>query len=200
MRCYFNLENGGSSIPDEEGVEVADSRRALHQALMDVLDVLYREPDRSEWDGWKLRVTDRGGNLLFFVALDGQGAALSELRQASSVPTSLVQAGATAEDGPKERRQDKRDRTFGRGRILPKNGRSGVDCIIQDLSPRGARLSVPTGVNLPDEVSLYLAKEDRTARARIRWFTADQLGIEFLDEGQEGANDEVAERSARATK
>src|ERR1044071_2760759 len=98
MRCYFNLEDGVSSILDEDGVEVADSRQALYQALVDVLDVFYRETDTSEWDGWKLRVVDRSGNLLFFVALDGHGAALTDPGQASSVPAAFAQAGATSED------------------------------------------------------------------------------------------------------
>jgi len=192
MRCYFHLEDGVSSILDEDGVEVADSRRALHQALVDVLEVLYREPDTSEWDGWKLRVVDGLGNLLFLVALDGRAAALTDLGQASSVPGPFVEAGATSDDGPKDRRQEKRDRTFGRGRIVLNDGRAGVDCIIQDLSRRGARLSVPEGSNLPAIISIYLAKEDRTERARVRWSTADQIGIEFL----EGASDDIAERDA----
>ena len=49
---------------------------------------------------------------------------------------------------------------------------------------------------MPENISIYLAKEDRTERARVRWFTADQVGIEFLDEGRDGASDDIAERGA----
>src|SRR3954453_15869381 len=69
MRCYFHLENDTSRLPDEDGVEVADLREARTQAFMALEEVL-DEGSGSDWlRGWRLRVVDGNGDLLFLLPL-----------------------------------------------------------------------------------------------------------------------------------
>ena len=63
------MENDTSRLPDEDGIEVADLREARTQAFMAVEEVLGAGSKTDWWSGWRLRVVDGNGALLFLFPL-----------------------------------------------------------------------------------------------------------------------------------
>src|SRR5947199_10768720 len=83
-----------------------------------------------------------------------------------------------------ERRITSRQKSFLQGRIYFNNRRSSVDCLVRDLSERGAKLKVSEAIAIPDVVELYIPNKDETFRARVEWRIGDEVGLGFgLDEG-----------------
>src|SRR5438128_5171529 len=83
----------------------------------------------------------------------------------------------------KERRAGTRQKSFLQGRVYFNNRRSSVDCLVRDLSERGAKLKVSEAIAIPDVVELYIPNKDETFRARVEWRTGDEVGLGFgLDE------------------
>ena len=181
MRCYFHLASDLTFISDDVGIEVAESRQAMDRALLDVLELLYQAPESGDWRGWQLKVADAGGKVLFQVTLGPLAAPLSQTGCGSPTPpASLCPSGASSETDTEERRLTPREQTFARGRVTFKHRQGGCDCIIEDISERGARLRFPEGTALPETVSIYLAQIDRTVEAKVRWTTSDRAGVEFI--------------------
>lgn len=109
------------------------------------------------------------------------------------VPT-RVQPGMTAshEPGPDapgraDRRRRLRDRVLRRGRIVVAG--TVLDCLVEDISPTGARvrLAIPTPV--PEGVVLALIGADARP-ARRRWMRGTRIGFEFVAEGTDGTTAE----------
>ena len=81
-----------------------------------------------------------------------------------------------------ERRELVRHKTFIKGRIYFNNRLSSLDCIVRDVSEKGARLQVPESVALPDAFELYLPNKDEHFRAQAQWRKGDQLGVSWTPE------------------
>ena len=99
------------------------------------------------------------------VLLVGGWVALRSRRDSTSAPGS-------------DQRGDARLRTFRRGKLKWSDGQA--DCIIQDVSQNGARLTFPSTVHPPGLLHFYIAEQDRTTPVQVRWRTADEIGVEFL--------------------
>lgn len=70
-------------------------------------------------------------------------------------------------------------------------GDSVVDCLVLDLTGRGARISVETAMPFPPEVTLEL-RSGGMWRAAPRWQRGNETGLEFLGFaglGQQAATD-----------
>lgn len=78
-----------------------------------------------------------------------------------------------------ERRTAARQKSFLRGRISFNHGRSAADCLIRDISARGARLIFSATIAIPDIVDLYVPQKEQTLRAHVQWRHGDELGIAF---------------------
>ena len=65
-----------------------------------------------------------------------------------------------------ERRALIRHKTFIKGRIYFNNRLSSMDCIVRDVTEKGARLQVSESVVLPDTFELYLPNKDEHFRAQ----------------------------------
>ena len=65
-----------------------------------------------------------------------------------------------------ERRALVRHKTLIKGRIYFNNRLSSLDCIVRDVSERGARLQVPESVAVPDAFELFLPNKDEHYRAQ----------------------------------
>jgi hypothetical protein len=63
------LENDTSRLQDEDGIEVADLKEARAQAFMAVEETLGEGSQTDWWRGWRLRVVDGTGNLMFLLPL-----------------------------------------------------------------------------------------------------------------------------------
>ena len=89
-----------------------------------------------------------------------------------------------------EGRRTVRHRTFLRGCLFFNSGRSSVECMIRDLTAKGAKLMISAAVNLPDKVELYIPQKEQKLRARVVWRTTEDVGISFA--GSEASADHSA--------
>lgn len=104
-----------------------------------------------------------------------------------------------------ERRALIRHKTFIQGRIYFNNRLSSLDCIVRDVTERGARLQVAESVAVPDAFELYLPNKDEHFRAQAEWRKGDQIGVSwtpgtaFKPKAEGGGHGEhaLAERVAR---
>src|SRR5882672_5479452 len=85
-----------------------------------------------------------------------------------------------------ERRSSARKKSFLQGRIYYNNQRSSVDCLVRDISERGAKLVFSDAVAIPDVVELYLPGKDEVHRVRLQWRKGDEIGVGFGGSGEAG--------------
>jgi len=100
-----------------------------------------------------------------------------------------------------ERRTSARQRSFLRGRIQLNNGQIALDCLIRDLSTRGARLIFPATPSIPDVVDLHILQKEQTLRAHVQWRQGEEVGVTFAA-AEAPANDsaDLAARVAQLEK
>jgi hypothetical protein len=97
-----------------------------------------------------------------------------------------------------ERRALVRHKTFIKGRIYFNNRLSSVDCIVRDMTEKGARLQVPESVAVPDAFDLHLPNKDEHFRAQAQWRKGDQLGVSWTAENAFGPRAEGGGQSERS--
>jgi hypothetical protein len=76
------------------------------------------------------------------------------------------------------KRRSSRRSLLKHGRIVFNRGGSTIDCIVRNLSTRGARLEVATVVGLPDAFYLVLP-ETGTQPCRVVWRRLKEVGVAF---------------------
>lgn len=54
-----------------------------------------------------------------------------------------------------------------------------VECELRDVSPGGARICMPEGVNLPDQFKMDLPQFKRPRVCMKRWECGREIGVEF---------------------
>jgi len=71
MRCHFDLASAHQTLPDDQGVEVADLDEARTLAR-DAIREAIQEGDLTIADcpGWRLEARDASGAILFTIRLD----------------------------------------------------------------------------------------------------------------------------------
>ena len=57
-----------------------------------------------------------------------------------------------------------------------------LDCEIRDVSPGGARIVAPEGVDLPDEFVMRFPQFKRPRTCLRRWQSGREFGVEFAAE------------------
>lgn len=95
--------------------------------------------------------------------------------QAATVASNAESPAERAEN----RRRNRRDRVLFRGKIALDDGFSTIDCVIRDLSPLGARVTVEDHAVIPRTLSLTVIDTGRTFRAVRRWQRGQSIGLEF---------------------
>ena len=105
--------------------------------------------------------------------------------EANGLGTIVASAAMDAEN-PDERvenrRRERRDRVLFRGRIILDDGFSTIDCVIRDLSPHGARVTVQDQAVPPRSFSLAVLDTGRVFDAVRRWQHGRSVGLEFSTE------------------
>jgi hypothetical protein len=96
-----------------------------------------------------------------------------------------------------ERRTSARQRSFLRGRIQLNNGQIALDCLIRDLSGRGARLIFPEMPTIPDVVELHIPQKEQTLRAHVQWRQGEEVGVTFAATAANSAAGDSADLAAR---
>ena len=56
-----------------------------------------------------------------------------------------------------------------------------VECIVSDLSEKGAKLDVPGAVTLPTEFTLEIPRKAMFMQVRVNWRREQVFGVEFVD-------------------
>jgi hypothetical protein len=78
-----------------------------------------------------------------------------------------------------ERRTASRHKSLLQGRVYYNSRRSSVDCLVRDVSDKGARLVFGESVAVPDVVELYLPNKDEVRRAKVQWRKGHEMGVDF---------------------
>lgn len=86
--------------------------------------------------------------------------------------------GGSSGDGATERRRHPRQRILWAGALAADNAE--VECVVEDISPGGARLCVEGGPAGPEPLALIVPGIGRFS-GTIAWRDAARLGLAFLD-------------------
>ncbi|MEX0852804.1 MAG: diguanylate cyclase [Bauldia sp.] len=120
------------------------------------------------------------------VAAGAQAHAVDAPGRVTSSPRSAgIEADAGGDDfslahRDENRRAERRNRVFKRGRIILEDGFSTVDCMIRDLSSHGARVTVEDQVALPAHFSFAVLDTGTVYLAMRRWQRGRSIGVQFL--------------------
>lgn len=96
-----------------------------------------------------------------------------------------------------ERRHEDRQRTLKSGKIVFNNKRSVIDCLIRNLSDRGACLQIDSSNGIPEQFELQIEATRNLQPCRMVWVTDTRLGIEFSDAHHYWLSGGVIEASSR---
>jgi hypothetical protein len=96
------------------------------------------------------------------------------------------------------RRAAPRARSLLTGKIIVGDGRESHECVVRNLSAKGAQVRLAGAVNLPGSVGLLVVKEGLLFDAAIAWRRGEQIGLTFS--GQHDLREDVdpTHRHARA--
>lgn len=78
-----------------------------------------------------------------------------------------------------ERRRDQRHRVFKGGALRFNRGYGALECVVRNLSARGARLSFGDTAAVPSRFDLQVSGEGEARPAQVRWRTLTDVGVEF---------------------
>ncbi len=82
------------------------------------------------------------------------------------------------------RRRSYRKKTYLAAFAARSGDHPSLFCMVRDLSPQGARLSLLDGQTLPDTLDLEINGRTERLRARVVWRRDDEAGVIFLDKTQ----------------
>lgn len=80
-----------------------------------------------------------------------------------------------------ERRRSERSNVFADAVAISNHGHHTKKGVALDLSPDGSRIRFENGDSLVDGMEVKIARYGIKRRARMRWRTRTDVGIEFLD-------------------
>ena len=72
-----------------------------------------------------------------------------------------------------------RQKSFLRGMIRLKDARTAFDCMIRDISPKGAKLDFQGTTPTRDVFDLYISQKDQVLRANVMWRHGEKVGVAF---------------------
>jgi hypothetical protein len=78
-----------------------------------------------------------------------------------------------------EQRRSRRQRVFKAGKISFHNDWADLDCIVRDLSDKGAGLIVENPATIPERFTLTVQSSLITQSCRIVWRSANRMGVTF---------------------
>jgi hypothetical protein len=78
-----------------------------------------------------------------------------------------------------DRRCETRHRVFKGGRLSFNKGYGALECVVRNLSDRGARLALGETTAVPNAFSLQISGEDVVRTAIVRWRSTNAVGVAF---------------------
>ena len=76
-------------------------------------------------------------------------------------------------------KREPRTRTLKTARIVFNNGRSVIDCVVRNLSSRGALLVLPSVLGVPETFELHIESDGSCHAARTVWKGHGKIGVAF---------------------
>ncbi|MGH6822667.1 MAG: PilZ domain-containing protein [Methylocella sp.] len=86
----------------------------------------------------------------------------------------------TTETPAHESRNEARRRALKEARIAFKGHGAVIDCVVCNLSDRGACLKVASPIGIPDTFDLLCDFPSSVRNCRVTWRKATQIGVEFV--------------------
>jgi hypothetical protein len=96
------------------------------------------------------------------------------------------------------RRAGARARSLLTGKVIVGDGEMSVDCVVRNLSARGARVSVPRAIDLPRQVGLLVVREGLFCEAAVAWRNGEQTGLTFRARHDLATDTDKSRRGIRA--
>jgi PilZ domain len=94
-----------------------------------------------------------------------------------------------------DRRQSARDKVIYGGVAEIGEGSGSRDCVVRNISERGAQVEFSNVIKLPKEqISLTIARKGRSFLARIIWWRDNFVGVAFNSETPSAPVSDLAER------
>jgi hypothetical protein len=90
----------------------------------------------------------------------------------------LTPTGLTMETPEQNRRNDMRRRVIKSARIVFKNHEVTFDCVVRNLSDRGACLKLENVIGIPDSFELVI-EPGSVRNCRVAWRKPTLIGVEF---------------------
>jgi hypothetical protein len=78
-----------------------------------------------------------------------------------------------------ERRKETRRRTFKAGKIMI-DDKSIIDCMVRNLTYKGANLEVGSPVGIPDTFELSIPVDNLKRKCRVTWRQERKIGLQFV--------------------
>jgi len=107
------------------------------------------------------------------------------LGETAHADTSVVPMAAPALDVVGTRMSDRRDsvrrRCLKRGMLVFSGGFSTVNCLVRDLSERGARIEVEGSIDMHNVFELRLIESGQHFHVEKRWQSGNKYGLRFVD-------------------
>jgi hypothetical protein len=79
-----------------------------------------------------------------------------------------------------ERRPDRRRRSFLAGQVTFDDGKRVFDCVIRDITDRGARIAIPQEQTFPPCFHLIRMRERVVHECAVVWMKDGEAGLSFL--------------------
>ena len=67
------------------------------------------------------------------------------------------------------------------GKIIFSQNYCVFDCLIKNISPKGARITIESVRNVPDSFKLYIARYEKVFQCKTQWRGTGQLGVSFSE-------------------
>jgi hypothetical protein len=77
-------------------------------------------------------------------------------------------------------RRGPRSRTYLGAKLVYGDGAFSLDCLMRDFSDAGARIKVPEGLPIPDQVFLVELRTGVAYEAEVVWRRLPEIGLKFL--------------------
>jgi hypothetical protein len=93
-----------------------------------------------------------------------------------------------------DRRQSVRDRVLYGGVAEINERGSTMDCVVRNISERGAFIEFDSAGKIPEQMNLTIARKGRSFLARLIWRQADKVGVAFRIMRSDRPIDDLGER------
>lgn len=93
-----------------------------------------------------------------------------------------------------DRRQSVRDKVLYGGMAEINESGSTMDCVVRNISERGACVEFDQAARLPDELNLTITRKGRSFLARLIWRQANKVGLAFRIMTSDRPVDDLGER------